>query len=123
VNENNPLGTGGHLAKEYDAVIKELWFGSNAVVTPTNLKLAIARFAPQFSGYDQHDSQEVMSYLLHGLHEDLNRVQHKPYVEMPDGSCGRADELVAAEAWEKFSARDRSAVVEQFYGQFKVISR
>jgi ubiquitin carboxyl-terminal hydrolase 8 len=27
-----------------------------------------------FSGFSQHDSQEFLSFLLDGLHEDLNRV-------------------------------------------------
>jgi len=28
-----------------------------------------------FSGYNQHDSGELITYLLDGLHEDLNRVK------------------------------------------------
>ncbi len=32
-------------------------------------------------GHAQHDSQEVVAALLEKLHEDLNRVTHKPYVE------------------------------------------
>jgi len=37
-----------------------------------------------FQGYAQHDSAELLNYLLDGLHEDLNRVKGpKPYVEMP----------------------------------------
>lgn len=30
-------------------------------------------------GYRQHDAQELLAYLLDGLHEDLNRVREKPY--------------------------------------------
>jgi hypothetical protein len=33
------------------------------------------------------------------LHEDLNRVKQKPYVEMSD-SNGRSDATVAKEYWE-----------------------
>jgi hypothetical protein len=29
LNRDNPLGTGGNLAVEYDSLLKELWFGSN----------------------------------------------------------------------------------------------
>jgi ubiquitin C-terminal hydrolase len=42
----------------------------------------LGKFAPQFAGYQQQDSQEFMSFLLDGLHEDLNRVQQKPYTEV-----------------------------------------
>ena len=45
---------------------------------------AVGRFAPQFSGYQQQDSQELMAFLLDGLHEDLNRIRKKPYVELKD---------------------------------------
>ena len=48
------------------------------------LQYAVGRFAPQFSGYQQQDSQELMAFLLDGLHEDLNRIKKKPYVEVMD---------------------------------------
>ena len=54
--------------------------------------MAVGRFAPQFSGYQQQDSQELLAFLLDGLHEDLNRVKKKPYVEIPDHG-GRPDEV------------------------------
>ena len=38
------------------------------------------------------DAQELLSFLLDGLHEDLNRVLKKPYVQLPD-SNGRPDEV------------------------------
>ncbi|KIK61734.1 hypothetical protein GYMLUDRAFT_243413 [Collybiopsis luxurians FD-317 M1] len=52
--------------------------------SPREFKSQLSRFAPQFSGYQQHDSQELVAFLLDGLHEDLNRVLKKPYVEKPD---------------------------------------
>ena len=51
-------------------------------VTPRAFKAAIANFAPQFAGYSQQDSQELLAFLLDGLHEDLNRVEKKRYVEV-----------------------------------------
>ena len=56
----------------------------------------IGRWSKNFTGTDQHDSQELLAYLLDGLHEDLNRVQDKPYSELSD-SEGRPDILVAQE--------------------------
>ena len=41
--------------------------------------------------YQQHDSQELLTFLLDGLHEDLNRVKKKPYIELKD-SDDRPDE-------------------------------
>ena len=51
-------------------------------VTPRAFKAALARFAPQFAGYQQQDSQELLAFLLDGLHEDLNRVKKKHYIEV-----------------------------------------
>lgn len=52
----------------------------------------VASKASQFTGYAQHDAQEFMAFLLDGLHEDLNRIQNKPYTETVD-SDGRPDEV------------------------------
>lgn len=56
--------------------------GGVGVVVPRGFKSRIAQFAPQFSGYQQHDSQEFLAFLLDGLHEDLNRIKNKPYIEV-----------------------------------------
>jgi ubiquitin C-terminal hydrolase len=56
--------------------------GGVASVTPRAFKAAIANFAPQFTGYSQHDSQELLAFLLDGIHEDLNRVANKRYIEV-----------------------------------------
>lgn len=37
------------------------------------LQWTIGKYAPRFNGFQQHDSQELLSFLLDGLHEDLNR--------------------------------------------------
>ena len=51
-----------------------------------NLQIAVGRFKPEFSGYQQQDSQELMAFLLDGLHEDLNRIKRKPYVETKEAN-------------------------------------
>ncbi len=53
---------------------------------------AVSNFAPQFSGYNQHDAQELMAFLLDGLHEDLNRIRKKPYIEIKEEE-GLSDEV------------------------------
>lgn len=49
--------------------------------------------------------------MLDGLHEDLNRVKCKPYVEVKD-SDGHPDEEVANEYWQNHLARNDSIVVD-----------
>lgn len=59
-----------------------------------------------------------MEWFLDALHEDLNRVMEKPYSELKD-SNGRADSIVAAEAWLQHHSRNQSIVTDLFYGQLK----
>ena len=37
-----------------------------------------------FSGYLQQDSQELLSWLLDALHEDLNRIHQNHIVKSPN---------------------------------------
>jgi len=57
----------------------------------------------------------MLSVLLETMHEDLNKITKKPYVEMKD-SNNRPDAVVAAEFWEGLKQRDDSIFVDLFYG-------
>ena len=53
---------------------------------------------PQFRGYNHQDSQEFLNYFLDKLHEDLNKIREKPYLEDIE-SDGRPDEVVSQLSW------------------------
>ncbi|TSS11538.1 Ubiquitin carboxyl-terminal hydrolase 32 [Bagarius yarrelli] len=118
LNRTNPIGMRGHMAKCYGDLIQELWSGAQKSIAPLKLRWTIAKYAPRFDGFQQQDSQELLAFLLDGLHEDLNRVHDKPYVELKD-SDGRPDWEVASEAWENHLRRNRSIVVDLFHGQLR----
>ncbi|XP_038579092.1 ubiquitin carboxyl-terminal hydrolase 19 isoform X2 [Micropterus salmoides] len=118
INCSNPLGTGGRLAIGFAVLLRALWKGTHHAFQPSKLKAIVASKASQFTGYAQHDAQEFMAFLLDGLHEDLNRIQNKPYTETVD-SDGRLDEVVAEEAWQRHKMRNDSFIVDLFQGQFK----
>ncbi|PKU60297.1 Ubiquitin carboxyl-terminal hydrolase 5 [Dendrobium catenatum] len=126
-------------------LLRKLWGPGRTSVSPRPFKAKLARFAPQFSGYNQHDSQvlvvllfnlfaraafsclmmygpfqELLAFLLDGLHEDLNRVKHRPYIKSKDAD-GRPDEEVADEYWANHIARNNSIIVDvcQVLGRFK----
>ena len=119
INRDNFLGTKGALASSYAEVVKHLWLGRGARhYSPGRFKSSLARFAPQFDGSQQHDAQELLAYLLDGMHEDLNRVKSKPYVE--DDDCdGTNDDGDAIAAWSNYLRRDQSIVVDLFQGQLR----
>uniref|UniRef100_A0A8C1CVD9 ubiquitinyl hydrolase 1 n=2 Tax=Cyprinus carpio TaxID=7962 RepID=A0A8C1CVD9_CYPCA len=118
INCSNPLGTGGRLAISFAVLLRALWKGTHHAFQPSKLKAIVASKASQFTGYAQHDAQEFMAFLLDGLHEDLNRIQNKPYTETVD-SDGRQDEVVAEEAWQRHKMRNDSFIVDLFQGQYK----
>lgn len=49
------------------------------------------------------------------MHEDVNSVSKKPYIEHKDGA-GKDDAVLAAEFWEGFKERDKSIFIDLFYG-------
>lgn len=130
LNPDNPLGMHGAIAEAFGALLQRIWSpdGSSSY-SPREFKQQLQRFAPQFSGYQQHDSQELVAFLLDGLHEDLNRVLKKPYVEKPDWEGGDPStggvevdlELVqlAQKSWEGYMKRNDSVIVDLFQGQYQ----
>lgn len=63
------LSLGGKLALAFGALMDKLWRGGVGHVSPKLFKWQLAKFCPQFSGYAQEDSQELLAFLLDGLHE------------------------------------------------------
>ncbi|RDX76461.1 Ubiquitin carboxyl-terminal hydrolase 8, partial [Mucuna pruriens] len=118
INYENPLGMNGELALAFGDLLRKLWVPGAVPIAPRTFKMKLANFAPQFSGYSQHDSQELLAFLLDGLHEDLNRVKRKPYHEVKDAD-GRPDDEVAEEYWRNHLARNDSIVVDLCQGQFR----
>lgn len=108
----------------------------------------IAALSAQFSGTEQHDSQEFLSFLLDGIHEDLNRVMGVPTKEQPKRPDPKSKHLSPAEQrqlalealkaekeeeyfeslpllkqssieWSKWKERNDSLIVDFFQGQFR----
>ncbi|ETS64541.1 hypothetical protein PaG_01006 [Moesziomyces aphidis] len=121
LNTDNPLGMGGAIAEAFGNLISNIWNGQGGSFWPREFKFALSRFAPQFSGYAQHDSQELLAFLLDGLHEDLNRILKKPYIEAPDWAGGDEKALVAfaKRQWDIYKARNDSVIVDLFQGQYR----
>eukprot|EP01107_Rhizomastix_libera_P010242 TRINITY_DN265_c0_g2_i3.p1 TRINITY_DN265_c0_g2~~TRINITY_DN265_c0_g2_i3.p1 ORF type:complete len:1276 (+),score=402.87 TRINITY_DN265_c0_g2_i3:39-3830(+) len=119
LNADNPLSRNGEFATEFSEFIKKMWKGNQGVVSPSSLKATIGKYAPQFAGFSQQDSHELIINLLDGLHEDLNRVKHKPYVEIPEYDGKVPEAQYAEECWQKFLLRNQSHIVDIFFGQSK----
>lgn len=82
LNPGNPLGLEGKLALAYAELAHDMWLGTQPKTAPHDLKRVIGKRVSKFSGFGQQDSCELLTFLLDLLHEDLNRVLKKPYVEI-----------------------------------------
>lgn len=118
INVHNVLGSKGHLAHAYAALVHAMWSGEFSKVSPGPVKQHVAKKAPAFMGFGQQDSQEFMNFLLDGLLEDLCRVHPKPPVPGVE-SAGRPDAIVAEEAWRGYLRRNDSRIVDIFGGQYR----
>ena len=61
--------------------------------SPIYTQTQVGRYAPKFVGGAHPDPQELLAFLLKGLHEDLNLVLKKPYVDMTVKTEGRDDQV------------------------------
>jgi len=116
INKDNVLGSGGVLAFQFANTLNEMWYKSSSVYSPFQLKRQVGKQNPMFQGMNQHDSQEFLNFLLDSLHEDLNRVKKKPYVELPE-SNNRPDQIVSTEFWHAHLRRNQSVIVDLMHGQ------
>ena len=73
----------------------------------------------QFEGYRQQDAQEFLSVLLDQLHEDLNRITDKPYIELLEKQQNEDDLTASKRWWDLHRKREDSIIIDLFNGQFK----
>ncbi|KAF9737155.1 ubiquitin carboxyl-terminal hydrolase [Paraphaeosphaeria minitans] len=125
INADNPLGHGGTIAKAYAGLITSIYDeAGQSSFAPKNFKNTLGRAAPIFSGYGQQDSQEFLSFLVDGLHEDLNRIKKKPYTEYPESDDNTVNDYEAIKALgNKFRdihhSRNDSVAMDLFNGFYK----
>ena len=84
--------------------------------TKNNLDSKIKK---QFEGYRQQDAQEFLSVLLDQLHEDLNRITDKPYIELLEKQDNEDDLKASKRWWDLHKKREDSIIIDLFNGQLK----
>ena len=92
LNKNNTNGSGGQIAKAYYNLINDLWNGTDLYINPWNFKQIFGSFVKQFAGFSQQDSDEMLTFMLDSLHEDINRVKSKPYNELKEKDENETEE-------------------------------
>jgi len=110
VNLSNPLGTRGRLARSFGDLMRAMWSEGVTVVSPLDTKAVIVSKKPVFQGYHQHDSQELLIFILDILHEDVNKIVDKPLTTAVESDGDADDAQVAAEARRVFHLRNDSFI-------------
>lgn len=128
INAENPLGFQGNIARAFHDLIQNLWGDSllplRPSFSPTNFKSLIGHCNSMFGGYMQQDSQEFLAFLLDSLHEDLNRIIEKPYVEKPslpkDANINNFETIkdLAEKTWDSHLLRNDSIITDLFVGMY-----
>lgn len=128
VNVVNRLGRKGALAECYAELLRNMWLRRYRCFAPMDFLNAICYFAPQFDGGSQHDSQELLAFLLDALHEDLNSKGSSNAPRVTNGGNEESEDvdmnsvavaLLAEQSWRKYQLRNNSIIVDMFQGQFK----
>eukprot|EP01060_Flectonema_neradi_P015650 TRINITY_DN2228_c1_g1_i1.p1 TRINITY_DN2228_c1_g1~~TRINITY_DN2228_c1_g1_i1.p1 ORF type:complete len:828 (+),score=101.92 TRINITY_DN2228_c1_g1_i1:45-2528(+) len=119
INPENQYGTKGKLAEAFAELMKNMWTGKDDY-SPTTFKKVLGRANDQFAGWGQEDSQELVSFLLDRLHEDLNKVSKKTYIELKDPP-GATDAQLANMWWSHHIKQNLGVVVSLFHGQIRSV--
>ncbi|XP_025749639.1 ubiquitin carboxyl-terminal hydrolase 2 isoform X1 [Callorhinus ursinus] len=107
------------LVEEFAKLIQTIWTSSpNDVVSPSEFKTQIQRYAPRFVGYNQQDAQEFLRFLLDGLHNEVNRVTVRPKSN-PENLDHLPDDEKGRQMWRKYLEREDSRIGDLFVGQLK----
>ena len=138
VRAHNPMGTQGKLTEDFAALLRAMWSGGYNSVSPAPFKDTLGKWVPQFKGYDQQDSQELLATLLDKIHEDLNAGKPLPEgngeeaakdkrvakkkgegIRGNDGEEEKDDVKIGEKDWKAYTDRNKSKIVDLFYGQLR----
>ena len=119
LNKENKLGFGGELAEEWNKLLIKYWIENNKKVNPSDLKKKFSKKVKIFQNNDQQDSHEFMTFFLDYLHEDLNRIKKKPYIEIEEQKKDEKDFECSHRFWDMHIKRNNSIITDLFTGQYK----
>ena len=119
INKNKKFGSGGNIVTSYYDLLDKLWREKKDNIHPLNFREIFVNYVKQFEGFFQQDSHEFLNFMLDNIHEDLNRVEDKKYIELEEKKEDETDIEASKRWWEYNLLRDNSIIVDLFYGQFK----
>ena len=119
INKNNPIGSQGEIVEKFALIIRHLWYGNRDYISPIQFKQAFGKEYQAFNDFRQQDTQEFISYLLDSLHEDLNKVINKPYIQTKELPNNLKDEEIFNIKKNIYLCRNQSFIADLIYGFYK----
>ena len=120
MNLGNRLGSNGNLVESYSKLINLLWNDEkNKIIDPTFFISQIIKKLNQYRYNNQQDAHEFLSLFIDNLHEDINRISNKPYIELKERQENEDDEKASYRWWKSHRLRENSIISDLFYGQLK----
>ena len=119
INTESKYSCQGEIAISYASLLDKLWRQTHPYIRPISFLKTFISHVSSFSYGSQHDSHEMLIYLLEKLHEDLNRNKEKKYVELNEKQENETDIEASNRWWETHLKRDNSIIMDLFSGQYK----
>ena len=119
INNGNSSGSKGEISKAYYKLIYQMWKGTDMAIAPSEFRTIFCKKEDYFNNYEQHDSQEFLLALLNNIHDDLNRVTNKQYMELKEKQKNESDLQASDRYWNYHKSRENSIIVDLFQGQYK----
>ena len=89
------------------------------IIDPTFFISQIIKKLNQYKYNNQQDAHEFLSLFIDNLHEDINRISNKPYIELKERQENEDDEKASYRWWKSHRLRENSIISDLFYGQLK----
>jgi len=121
INSLSKYSSGGKIANSYSDLLDKLWKQKEKYINPYQFYKTFTSYVKIFGDSSQHDSHEMLIYLLEKLHEDLNRNKsvEKVYIELNEKQDNESDIEASNRWWETHQKRDNSMIMDLFSGQYK----
>lgn len=104
-----------HLVLRFRDLLYHIW-NDNQILSPKTFKMTLEGFVKKYVGYDQHDAQECITYILDIIHRGLST---KVDMNITGKVIDDIDKLRkdGVEAWKSSFENNYSYIIELFYGQ------